>query len=54
MIVVVYWMKGKPKDSERFDTLAEARAFMKALAICDSCEGYGIDREVSNHETADR
>jgi len=37
-------MKGKPKDSKKFETLKEAQAFMIALNDNENCECYRLKR----------
>lgn len=47
MVIVAYWMKGEGKQFKRFETLAEAQAFMSALAENPNCEAFGIEKERS-------
>jgi hypothetical protein len=44
MVTVVFYMKGKPKDSRQFATYQEAQAFMQALKLSDDCESVSILR----------
>lgn len=44
MQVVSYYMKGHPLQSQQFETLPEAKAFIKALASNPNCESYKLER----------
>ncbi len=44
MTTVVFYLKGKPRDSRRFRTYEEALAFMSGMKLNDACESVTILR----------